>query len=123
MRKLILAVFGLAMLAGSPAWAEDGPACVRRNDVRDWSSFGHKTLMLESYSQRKVQLKLTGDCAGFGPYDSFQITGPLETSASCIVEGDVVHTRWAGEPGTCVVVSVTPYSGEMHPKGVHHPAF
>ncbi len=120
MRKLLLAICGMAFLGAIPGRAAESPACVRRNDIRDWSSMGHKTLLLESYGHRKLALKLTGTCAGFGPYDSFQITGPLETAASCIVEGDTVRTRWAGEPGVCTVVSVTPYSGDMHPKGVHH---
>jgi len=123
MRKLLPAICALAILIGTPAFAADSASCVRRNDIRDWSSTGHKTLLLESYSHRKVQLKLTGNCAGFGPYDSFQITGPLQTAASCIVEGDIVRTRWAGEPGLCTVVSVTPYSGELHPPGAHHQAF
>ncbi|MEI9992265.1 MAG: hypothetical protein WDM86_19785 [Rhizomicrobium sp.] len=123
MRKLLLAMCGAAILSGAPAIAADSPACVRRNDIRDWSNAGHKTLLLESYGHRKVRLTLTGNCAGFGPYDSFQIAGALESAASCIVEGDIVRTRWAGEPGVCTVVSVTPYSGELHPKGEHHLAF
>ena len=123
MRKLLPAICALAILIGTPAFAADSASCVRRNDIRDWSSTGHKTLLLESYSHRKVQLKLTGNCAGFGPYDSFQITGPLQTAASCIVEGDIVRTRWAGEPGLCTVVSVAPYGGELHPPGAHHLAF
>jgi len=123
MRKILLAICGAAMLVTTPAPAADGPACVRRDDVRDWSSPARKTLLLENYSHRKVELKLTGNCAGFGPYDSFQIAGPLDIAPSCIVEGDVVRTRWAGEPGICTVVSVTPYSGDMHPKGAHHLAF
>ncbi len=123
MRKLLLTMCGLAILTGAPAFAADSPSCVRRYDVRDWSSPAPKTLLLESYSHRKIKLTLTGDCVGFGPYDSFQITGPLETAASCIVAGNIVHTHWAGEPGRCTIVSVTPYSGDMHPQGAHHLAF
>ena len=93
MRKLLPAICALAILIGTPAFAADSASCLRRNDVRDWSSTGHKTLLLESYSHRKVQLKLTGNCAGFGPYDSFQITGPLQTAASCIVEGETDEER------------------------------
>src|ERR1700744_741113 len=118
MRKLPLLLAAAAVLAASSASAAD--SCVRRNDVRDWSSPARKTLLLESYEHRKILLRLSGNCAGFGPYDSFQITGPLQTAASCIAEGDVVRTRFAGEPGVCTITSLTPYGGDMHPKGAHH---
>lgn len=122
MRVWIVAVCA-GVLAATSALAADSPKCLRRNNIRDWANAGHKTLLLEDYGRRKVALKLAGNCAGFGPYDSFQITGPMETAASCIVEGDVVRTNWAGEPGICTVVSVTPYTGELHPKGARHLAF
>ena len=119
MRKLVLAVLMAATLP-LPAIAADSPSCVRRNDIRDWASPARRTLILENYARHKVMLKMEGSCLGFGPYDSFRITGPLETSASCVMAGDAVHTNWAGEPGVCHILTVTPYSGELHPAGTHH---
>jgi hypothetical protein len=62
---------------------------------------------------------MNGSCEGFGPYDSFQVTGPLESNASCIVAGDSVVTHWAGEPGLCSIVSIEPYDGPFPPPKVH----
>ena len=107
MRKLLVGLSALAILASTPALASD--TCVRRNDIRAWSSPVRKQLILENYAHRKVLLKLNGTCSGFGVYDSFQISGPLESNASCIVAGDIVRTNWAGEPGVCSIVSITPY--------------
>jgi hypothetical protein len=122
MRKLLLAFCGLMLLA-TPAFALDSPTCIRRNDIRDWSSPVRKTLLLENYAHKRVLLTMNGTCSGFGPYDSFQITGTLQTAASCIEVGDTVLTRWAGEPGRCQIVTISPYSGDMHPKDARHTAY
>jgi hypothetical protein len=119
MRKLVFALL-LATSLPLPAIAADSPSCVRRNDIRDWASPARRTLILENYAHAKVMLKMEGSCLGFGPYDGFQISGPTETAASCVAAGDTVRTHWAGEPGICHILSVTPYSGEMHPAGAHH---
>ena len=121
MRPLAVLVF--ALLAAPSAFAADSAGCIRRNDIRDWASPAARRLIVQNYAGAKVLLTLTGNCAGFGPYDSFQITGPLQTAASCIAEGDVVRTRFAGEPGVCTITSLTPYGGDMHPKGAHHLAY
>ncbi|HXC54986.1 MAG TPA: hypothetical protein VNU97_06800 [Rhizomicrobium sp.] len=117
MRKLFLAFCGLALLGTTPALAD---SCVRRNDIRDWNSPARRTLVLENYAHQKILLTMNGTCLGFGVYDSFQVTGLMAAPASCIVAGDIVRTHWAGEPGVCTILSVTPYTGEMHPKGQRH---
>jgi hypothetical protein len=117
MRKTILAILAAATLAPLPALAADSPSCVRRNDIRDWASPQRRTLILENYAHHKVILKMSGSCDGFGVYDSFQITGPLESNASCIVPGDIVRTHWAGEPGECAINSVDPYDGPLKHHG------
>ncbi len=116
MRTLLIALCGLTLLAGSAA-AADSATCIRRNDIRGWSSPARKQLILENYAHRRVLLKMNGSCEGFGTYDSFRITGPLESNASCIVPGDDVFTDWAGEPGRCSILSVEPYDGPMPRKG------
>lgn len=118
MRKLLLAFCGVAFLGTTPAFAAD--TCIRRNDIRDWFSPARRVLILENYAHQKVLLKMAGSCLGFGLYDSFQITGPLESNVSCVEAGDTVRTHWAGEPGVCSITSITPYSGEVHPKGAKH---
>jgi hypothetical protein len=67
MRKLLLAICGLAALATTPVSAADGPACVRRNDIRDWSSPVRKTLILESYGHNTVKLTMNGTCRALAP--------------------------------------------------------
>jgi hypothetical protein len=123
MRKLLFVFLGLAVLGTTPALAADGPACVRRNDIRDWSSPERKLLILENYAHSKIKLKLTGNCSGFGVYDSFQITGPLEGAATCISKGDYVRTKWAGEPGLCTIVGLEPYDGPTHPANGRHTSY
>lgn len=118
MRKLLLALCGGAALAATPVFAADSPECVRRNDIRDWSSPVRRTLILENYGHKKIKLTMNGTCQGFGPYDSFQITGPLEGAATCIGKGDSVRTNWAGEPGLCIIVDLQPYEGPTHPPKV-----
>ena len=120
MRKFAATIIAALALLPQPAFAADSPSCVRRNDIRDWSSPARRSLILESYARRKVILTMEGSCLGFGPYDTFQITGPLAAPASCIAVGDTVRTHWAGEPGVCHILTVTPYSGELHPAGAHH---
>jgi len=116
MRKLLLLAFcSLTALAATPASALDSPECVRRNDIRDWASPAQRVLILENYGHKKIKLKMNGTCLGFGPYDSFQITGPLEGAATCISKGDYVKTNWAGEPGLCTITDLEPYSGPTHP--------
>lgn len=119
MRKFLLALCGLVLLGAAPAAAADSATCIRRNDIRAWASPVRKQLVIENYAHRKVLLKMNGSCEGFGAYDSFQITGPQESNASCVVAGDDVFTNWAGEPGRCSIVSIEPYNGPMPQKGSH----
>jgi hypothetical protein len=123
MRKLLVALCGLVLCGPAPGFAADSPTCIRRNDIRDWSSPVRRTLILENYAHHKVMLKMNGTCAGFGPYDSFQITGTLQAPASCISVGDTVRTNWAGEPGRCQITAIEPYSGDTHPKDGRHTAY
>lgn len=118
MRKLLLALGGLAILGAAPALADD-QTCIRRNDIRDWASPASKALILETSAHRRVLLQLTSGCSGFGVYDQLAISGPLESSISCVAAGDTVSTSYAGEPGTCRIVSVTPYRGAMPRKSSH----
>jgi hypothetical protein len=113
MRKSSLAAIGLLLLTASAAQAADSATCVRRDDVRAWVSPQPRHLIVENYAHHKVLLTMTGNCQGFGPYDSFRISGPMETAASCIVEGDNVYTHWAGEPGMCTITAIAPYAGSM----------
>jgi hypothetical protein len=116
MRKRTLA-FLLAAAVSAPqlALAADSSICIRRNDIRAWSSPARRQLVLENYAHKKVILKMSGSCEGFGTYDSFQITGPNESNIDCIVPGDVVRTNWAGEPGECSITTISPYDGPVHP--------
>ncbi|HUO90728.1 MAG TPA: DUF6491 family protein [Rhizomicrobium sp.] len=118
MRKLLLAFCGLALLAATPGLAKDSPTCIRRNDIRSWGSPARRTLILENYAHQKVLLRMNGTCSGFGPYDSFQITGTLRAAASCIAVGDTVLTHWAGEPGRCQITAIEAYDGPVQPKSV-----
>jgi hypothetical protein len=117
MRKALLALVTAATLVPQLAAAADSPICVRRNDIRDWASPARRTLILENYAHKRIILKMSGSCEGFGVYDSFQITGPLETNIDCIVPGDIVRTHWAGEPGECSITSVSPYDGPLKHHG------
>lgn len=115
MRKIPLALCGLVLLGTAPAAAADSATCIRRNDIRAWASPVRKQLVIENYAHHRVLLKMNGSCEGFGATDSFQITGPQESNASCIVAGDDVITHWAGEPGRCSIVSIVPYNGPFPP--------
>ena len=121
MRKLLLAICGAAVLAATPGFGADTPSCVRRNDVRSWYSPVRKTLLLESYTGHKIKLTMSGSCQGFGPYDTFQITGPLEGAATCISKGDFVKTNWAGEPGLCTITDLQPFDGPVKTPQPHMP--
>lgn len=121
MRKLLLSLCGVAVLAATPAFATDSPSCVRRNDVRHWASPERRVLLLESYSGSRIRLTMNGTCQGFGIYDSFQITGPLEGAATCISKGDYVRTNWAGEPGLCTITDLQPYDGPVRAPQPHLP--
>jgi len=116
MRKSLLTAIGLLVLGTTAVQAADSATCVRRDDIRAWASPAPKHLIVENYAHHKVLLTMTGNCQGFGVYDSFRISGPLDVAASCIVEGDNVYTHWAGEPGMCTITSVAPYTGSMHVK-------
>ncbi|HEY0302446.1 MAG TPA: hypothetical protein VGC36_13970 [Rhizomicrobium sp.] len=116
MRKLFLAAAGLLVLGTLPAAAADSDICIRRNDIREWASPASKQLVLENYARRKVLLRMSGSCDGFGVYDTVQISGPLESSASCVSAGDTIRTLHAGAPGLCSVLSVAAYDGPMPPK-------
>ena len=119
MRKILLAICSLVLLGTASAAAADSATCIRRNDIRAWASPVRKQLVLENYARHRVLLKMNGTCDGFGVYDSFQITGLMQSNASCIVTGDDVLTNWGGVPGRCSIVSVEPYAGPFPPPKVH----
>lgn len=123
MSKALFAAAAFVLLGTAAAQAASGDSCIRRNDIRAWSSPERKTLIVENYAHNKLRLALSGSCAGFGPYDSFQIVSPMATAASCIDRADDVITHWAGERGVCAIVSLEPYDGPLHPKGARHTAY
>lgn len=116
MRPLVLAAAGLLLAGATTAQAADSTTCVRRNDVRDWSSPRPKELILQNYERRMVLIRMHGNCSGFGTYDTFAIKSPMQLPASCVVPGDTIVTRWDGEPGLCTIDSVQPYTGALPPK-------
>jgi hypothetical protein len=119
MRKLFVILGAAAILGATPAAAADSATCVRRQDINEYASPGGNTVILQAADRHKVLLQLTSGCSGFGLYDQLSISGPGETSTSCVTAGDTVTTRYAGESGTCRIVSVRPYSGKMPPRTSH----
>jgi hypothetical protein len=119
MRKLFVILGAAAILGATPAFAADGPTCIRRNDINEWASPGGRALVLQAADRRKVLLQLTSGCSGFGVYDQLAISGPNESGTSCVSAGDTVKTVYAGEAGFCRIVSVTPYIGKMPPRTSH----
>ena len=117
MRKSLLIHATAAKLLPPLASAADSAICVRRNDIRAWASPARRTLILENYAHKRIILKMSGSCEGFGDYDSFQITAPLATNVDCIAVGDIVRTHWAGEPGECSITSISPYDGPLKKHG------
>ncbi len=119
MRKLLLVLGAAAILGATPAFAADAATCIRRNDINEYASPGDRALIVQAADRRKVLLQLTSGCSGFGQYDQVAVSGPAESSMSCISPGDTVTTVYAGEAGTCRIVSVTPYAGKMPPRASH----
>jgi len=119
MRRFLLALAGLAILAATPVAAS---TCIRHNDIYNWSSINDKTLILENFRHQKLVAKLIGTCSEFKFRQRIAIKSFSGFPLSCVERGDTVITRSAGFTGRCSIVSLEPYTGPMHPDAVMHKA-
>jgi hypothetical protein len=116
MRKLLLALCGLAVLSTAPAYAVPPDACIRHNDIWNWSSVNDKTLILEDFRHHKFLLKLLGTCGNFKFHQSLIIKSRGALGISCVEPGDNVITHDVGFRGVCSVLSIAPYTPGMEKK-------
>jgi hypothetical protein len=107
MRRLILALAGVAMLAATPATAAP---CLRQYDIWNWKSINDKTLILENSRHQKWIAKLMGTCSEFNFRETIAVKSFGGTRLSCVERGDTVFTRNAGFPGRCSITSIEPYT-------------
>ena len=116
MRKLLPALFGLAVLTTTPAYAVPANACIRHDDIYNWSSINDKTIVLENYRHQKFLLKLLGTCGNFKFHESLIIKARGALGISCVEPGDNVITHDVGFRGVCSVLSIAPYTPGMEKK-------
>jgi hypothetical protein len=127
MRKILLALAGVAILAATPAAADP---CIRQNDIWNWSSINDKTLILENSRHQKIVAKLIGTCSDLAFRQTIAIKSFAGFGLSCIERGDTVITRSAGFRGSCSIASIEPFYGPMkrsyHDSDMHrsaHPSY
>jgi hypothetical protein len=126
MRKLLVLAAVAAAALSTPAFA-DTTACVRQNDIRNWTALNDKSVVLENYRHQKVLLKLIGTCSNLQFNESLVIRSPGATGLSCVSVGDTITSRGLGGNfgsmnGRCAVVSVTPFTGSMQRPDHDHDA-
>ncbi len=113
MRKIILALAGLAVLTATPAFASG--ACLQYGSIYNFKALDDKTLIVEDEVHNKFKVSLLGVCPEltFKEGIGFKTFGP-HMALTCVSGGDSIVTRDAGIGGQrCPIRSVTPYTADM----------
>ena len=115
MRKILL-IAAAALVLSTPALAAHN-ACIRQDDIRNWTALTDRSVVLENYRHQKVLLKLIGTCSNLNFRESLEIRSVGSIGLSCVETGDDIVTHGMGLGGRCAIVSVTDYSGPMTWRG------
>ena len=108
MRKLIFILAGFAILTATPALSDN--ACIRHDDIYNWSNLDDRTLVLENYRHQKFLVKLVGTCQDFTYHQRLIIKSPGALRISCVQKGDIVITPNNGISGRCAITSISSYT-------------
>jgi Family of unknown function (DUF6491) len=115
-----LFIFGaVAALIASPVSAQTNvnqSNCVRNDQINNWKAFNDRLVMIESYSHRKVLLRLIGTCQNLTFKNSLAIKSFSGMGLSCVSVGDEVISRGFGSRGRCAIVGVEPYTPGLEKK-------
>jgi transcription elongation GreA/GreB family factor len=90
--------------------------CVRNSQINNWKAFSDKLVMIESYTHRKVLLRLIGTCQNLAFKNSIAIKSSVGMGLSCVSVGDQVISRGFGSSGRCSIVGVEPYTPGLEKK-------
>ena len=119
MKKILLAATALlALSATTPAGAQDTPpkrACLRQDDIYNWTALNDRTLVVEDLLHRKYKLTLIGTCYDLKFHEvlAFKVIGSAGLGIACVSPGDLVITRnFASGPTSCAITSIKYYTPE-----------
>lgn len=111
MNKALLAVSGVALLAG-PALAQ--PACPQIGQIWSWKALNDRALIVEDNYYRKFKVGLEGFCPAL-PFKlnlGFKSLSGI-SGLDCLHRGDEVISHDVGIPYTCPIMSIVPYTPAM----------
>ena len=115
---LLLAGALAASIAGFPALAAPGEACLQNNRIWSWNALDERTLIVTDRNNKRFVVRLSGGCTGLTtmiPALAFRTW----TSLGCLERGDRVSFREPTlGPMSCFVREVLPYDGGPHDEEV-----